>query len=94
MNKEIETGKVYTFKGDFNGENYSRKVIIIKKDEEISTKKNPKYIVYSLTNPKICKKYPQILRKHSYFWTTPDRLIDDVLGSDFRFKQKGEKNEK
>lgn len=90
MNKQIEIGKVYTHKSSFNGENFSSKVIVIEKDEQTSTKKNPQYIVFQLTTPRICKKYPQISRKHHYFWTTLDKLIDDVLGSDFRFKQKGE----
>ena len=93
MDKQIEIGKVYTCKNSFNGENFSCKVIVLEKDEQTSTKKKPQYIVFQLTTPKICKKYRQIFRKHHYFWVTPDKLIDDVLGSDFRFKQKGEKNE-
>ena len=60
----------------------------IKKDKQTSTKKNPQYIVFQLTTPTLTKKYPQITRKHHYFWTTPNNLIDDVLSSsDFRFKQ-------
>jgi|TARA_R100000482_G_C5100471_1_gene135374 hypothetical protein len=74
MSKEIKVGKVYSHKSSFNGEKFSSKVIVLEKDEQTSTKKNPHYIVFQLTTPKICKKYRQILRKHNYFWTTPDKL--------------------
>jgi len=74
MNKEIEIGKVYKHNSSFNGEKFSSKVIVIKKDEATSTKKNPQFIVYGLTTPKICKEYPQILKKHNYFWTSSNQL--------------------
>ena len=74
MIKNIEIGKVYKHNSSFNGIDFSTKVIVIEKDEQVSTKKNPRYIVFQLTTPNICKQYRQVMKKHNYFWTTPKKL--------------------
>ena len=74
MNTEIEIGRVYKHNSSFNGVKFSTKVLIIEKDEKLSTKKIPKNIVFHLTTPRIAKTYRQVLTKWNYFWTTPEKL--------------------
>lgn len=69
---KIKSGDICKYHGNFNGKEYTRKILVFKKDEAISKKNKDIYICFTLSD--LRHMHPQVMGKHKYFWTTIDKL--------------------
>ena len=69
---KIKVGDICKLHSNFNGEEYTRKVLVFKKDEARSKKYKDIFICFTLTN--VRNMHPQVIGKHEYFWTNADKL--------------------
>ena len=69
---QIQSGDICKYHGNFNGKEYTRKIIVLKKDESKGRKNKEIFICFTLTDPRDI--HPQVIGKHKHFWTTADKL--------------------
>lgn len=69
---KIQVGDVCKYHGNFNGKEYTRKILVFKKDTFLGKKTKDIFICFTLSDVKYIN--PQVIGKHKYFWTTADKL--------------------
>ena len=69
---KIQTGDICKYHGNFNGKEYTRKILVFKIEEAKTKKVKDKFICFTLSD--IRYAHPQVIGKHRYFWTTADKL--------------------